>query len=444
MPPQMTCSRPATQAHGDPLPDEQHGQRHPGAAEREDAAGINGAVGLDDRPTGSLPTRTAATADGGPDGRAPHCRSSSRSAGAGFEAAVMTRGPPMRMRTLCSSAQMWASCPPRSAPILTLWARGRMLSSPGTAITVPNSIASALTGTMTARSGVADGALSRLSSACFAGAAVSCGGTGRNRLGGWPCRAPGAAGRDCRHAPRRRSRPGRRPGPRAGRRCPAAHGAACRASARSFQSWSGTGPRSRRALMPLRRPICSNSTPAGRGLVNRPVKCLPLNVGQHLRRHPVPVRRRCERRAHPAGRDQRTSEDCGNAQLFRRSPSAATPSSAPTDRLGRHRMKRPPPRLPYRRQEAPPSRPSRTAARAADRLKSARTFATILTRLTGRDLPQWISDGRTVGLPGITSSANNLGAPGRSRWPGRLPIENRLVQPDRPSSVHNKRRACAV
>ena len=37
-----------------------------------------------------------------------------------------------------------------------------------------------------------------------------------------------------------------------------------------------------------------------------------------------------------------------------------------------------------------------------------RTFATMLTQLTGQDLPQWISDARAAGLPGMSSFAKGL------------------------------------
>jgi transposase len=37
-----------------------------------------------------------------------------------------------------------------------------------------------------------------------------------------------------------------------------------------------------------------------------------------------------------------------------------------------------------------------------------RTFAVMLTKLTGQDLPQWISDARTAGLPGLSSFARGL------------------------------------
>jgi transposase len=37
-----------------------------------------------------------------------------------------------------------------------------------------------------------------------------------------------------------------------------------------------------------------------------------------------------------------------------------------------------------------------------------RAFATMLTQLTGQDLPQWISDVRAAGLPGMSSFAKGL------------------------------------
>ena len=37
-----------------------------------------------------------------------------------------------------------------------------------------------------------------------------------------------------------------------------------------------------------------------------------------------------------------------------------------------------------------------------------RTFATMLTQLTGQNLPQWISGARASGLPGISSFAKGL------------------------------------
>ena len=37
-----------------------------------------------------------------------------------------------------------------------------------------------------------------------------------------------------------------------------------------------------------------------------------------------------------------------------------------------------------------------------------RAFAAMLTQLTGQDLPQWISDARAVGLPGLASFAKGL------------------------------------
>ena len=40
--------------------------------------------------------------------------------------------------------------------------------------------------------------------------------------------------------------------------------------------------------------------------------------------------------------------------------------------------------------------------------EQVRTFAAMLTQLTGQDLPQWISDARDAGLPGISSFARGL------------------------------------
>ena len=37
-----------------------------------------------------------------------------------------------------------------------------------------------------------------------------------------------------------------------------------------------------------------------------------------------------------------------------------------------------------------------------------RAFATMLTQLTGQDLPQWISGARAAGLPGLSSFAKGL------------------------------------
>ena len=37
-----------------------------------------------------------------------------------------------------------------------------------------------------------------------------------------------------------------------------------------------------------------------------------------------------------------------------------------------------------------------------------RAFAAMITQLTGQDLPQWISDTRAAGLPGISSFAKGL------------------------------------
>ena len=37
-----------------------------------------------------------------------------------------------------------------------------------------------------------------------------------------------------------------------------------------------------------------------------------------------------------------------------------------------------------------------------------RAFAVMITQLTGHDLPQWISDARDAGLPGLSSFAKGL------------------------------------
>jgi transposase len=61
-----------------------------------------------------------------------------------------------------------------------------------------------------------------------------------------------------------------------------------------------------------------------------------------------------------------------------------------------------------------------------------RTFATMLTQLTGQNLPQWISGARASGLPGISSFAKgpeqDLGAVTQgltSRW-NSGPVEGRV------------------
>ena len=56
-----------------------------------------------------------------------------------------------------------------------------------------------------------------------------------------------------------------------------------------------------RWVMPFSRQIRSNSTSAGRGLPNRPVNCLPLNVAEHFAGDPVLGHRGHERGAHRAG-----------------------------------------------------------------------------------------------------------------------------------------------
>jgi len=127
--------------------------------------------------------------------------------------------------------------------------------------------------------------------------------------------------------------------------------------------------------------------------------------------------------------DQRAGEGCGNgAQLFREISERGYAGSYPVvrDYLSQHRPAREP--LP----QAPPTvrdvtgwltrhpdsltdddRPQLKAAldrcpelRAAS--EQVRTFAAMLTQLTGQDLPQWISDARDAGLPGISSFARGL------------------------------------
>jgi hypothetical protein len=72
----------------------------------------------------------------------------------------------------------------------------------------------------------------------------------------------------------------------------------------------GEGGLVSRWVMPFSRQIRSNSTSAGRGLPNRPVNTLPLNVRQHLSRHAIGAHRGHERRAHrPAGGPQHTGGD---------------------------------------------------------------------------------------------------------------------------------------
>ena len=127
--------------------------------------------------------------------------------------------------------------------------------------------------------------------------------------------------------------------------------------------------------------------------------------------------------------DQRTGEGCGNgAQLFREIRERGYAGSYPVvrDYLSQHRPARAP--LP----PAPPTvrdvtgwltrhpdslteddRPRLNAIlQRCPELQAAsdqvRTFAAMLTQLTGQDLPQWISSARDVGLPGIASFAKGL------------------------------------
>jgi hypothetical protein len=60
-----------------------------------------------------------------------------------------------------------------------------------------------------------------------------------------------------------------------------------------------------RWLIPFSRQTRSNSTSTGCGRVCRPVNCLPLNIGEHLERHPVAAHRRGERLADGPARRHR-------------------------------------------------------------------------------------------------------------------------------------------
>ena len=127
--------------------------------------------------------------------------------------------------------------------------------------------------------------------------------------------------------------------------------------------------------------------------------------------------------------DQRTGEGCGNgARLFREIRDRGYHGSYSVVRvyLDQHRHAREP--LP----QAPPTvrdvtglltrhpdsltaddRPRLTAIlERCPELQAAsgqvRAFAAMLTQLTGQDLPQWISDARDAGLPGISSFAKGL------------------------------------
>jgi transposase len=127
--------------------------------------------------------------------------------------------------------------------------------------------------------------------------------------------------------------------------------------------------------------------------------------------------------------DQRTGEGCGNgAQLFReiRERGYAGSYSVVRGYLDQHRPARKP--LP----QAPPTvrdvtgwitrHPDSLTEDDRPRLKAVlercpelqaasgqvRTFAAMLTQLTGQHLPHWISDARDAGLPGISSFAKGL------------------------------------
>jgi transposase len=127
--------------------------------------------------------------------------------------------------------------------------------------------------------------------------------------------------------------------------------------------------------------------------------------------------------------DQRTREGCGNgAQLFREIQERGYPGSYPVvrDYLSKHQPARKP--LP----PAPPTvrdvtgwiarhpdsltdddRPRLSAVlERCPELQAAsaqvRAFAIMITQLTGHDLPQWITDAKAAGLPGISSFARGL------------------------------------
>ena len=127
--------------------------------------------------------------------------------------------------------------------------------------------------------------------------------------------------------------------------------------------------------------------------------------------------------------DQRTGEGCGNgSQLFREILERGYTGSYSVVRsyLDQRRPAKEP--LP----EAPPTvrdvtgwltrRPDSLTEDDQTRLKAVldrcselqaasgqvRTFAAMLTQLTGQDLPQWISDARAASLPGISSFAKGL------------------------------------
>jgi len=127
--------------------------------------------------------------------------------------------------------------------------------------------------------------------------------------------------------------------------------------------------------------------------------------------------------------DQRTGEGCGNgAQLFREIRERGYTGSYPVVRayLEQHRPARAP--LPA----APPTvrdvtgwiarHPDSLTEKDRPRLKAVlercpelqaasnqvRAFAVMMARLSGQDLPQWISDAKASGLPGLSSFARGL------------------------------------
>jgi transposase len=127
--------------------------------------------------------------------------------------------------------------------------------------------------------------------------------------------------------------------------------------------------------------------------------------------------------------DQRAEEGCGNAaQLFREISSAGYTGSYSTvrDYLDQHRpAKTPlPPPPPTVRQVTSwlTRRPDSLTEDERPQLKAllercpeiqaaydhVRTFAAMITHLTGENLPRWISDVQAAGLPGLSSFAKGL------------------------------------
>jgi transposase len=126
---------------------------------------------------------------------------------------------------------------------------------------------------------------------------------------------------------------------------------------------------------------------------------------------------------------QRTGEGCGNAaQLFReiRMLGYDGSYSIVRDHLGQHRPAKvpltPPPPTVREVTSWLTRRPESLTEDEQPQLKAlldrcpelqaasdqVRSFATMLTELTGHNLPQWISDTRTAGLPGLSSFAKGL------------------------------------